>query len=163
MKNAEWNTLCSELHHDWMQKYLTFLSARRDALDKMALGDIEWRKDIKEQMLEWNEKKELFGKLLSSCEDALSPRQLLYEPPLSSMSSEEKEWLGEVIHGLYIKRTRIRETVSNLQKSFDEADKAFENLVQNRSGESSPAKFFLDKITEFSKKLSKLPRGIQVV
>lgn len=163
MKNAEWNTLRAKLHHDWMQKYLTFLYARRDALDEMAAGGIEWREDIKEQMLEWNEKKELFRKLLNSCEEALSPCQLFYEPPLKSMSKEDKEWLGEVIHGLYIIRTRIRETVSKLKEIFDEADKAFENLLQNRSEESSLAKFFMDKLTELSKELSKLPHGIQVV
>lgn len=163
MKNAEWNTFRASLHHDWMQKYMTFLYARQDTLNQMAIGGAGWRKEIKEQMLEWREKRELFTELINTGEEALSPRQLLYESPLNNMPARNREWLGEVIHGLYIQRMHIMETMSRLQEIFDEADEAFENLLHGRAVVPSPAKAFLEKLTEFSKAISKLPHNIQVV
>lgn len=163
MRDFDWNHLRSVLHHDWLQKYITFLHARRDTLDEVSQGKAEWREDIKEQFLEWRGKAGLFKTLIDSCEEALSPRQLLNELPLSSMPQENKEWLGEVIHGLYLERTQIKTAAASLKTLLEAVDAAYENLLGGRCDKGSPVGLFIDKITELSKAISKLPHNIQAV
>lgn len=163
MNNADWNNLRAKLHHDWLQKYFVFLTARYEILDEVASGREEWRADIKEQFIEWKDKKDLFKTLLNECEEALSPRQLLNEPPLDKMAKEDKEWLGEVIHALYLERTGIKDSLTSLNTLFNEVNTAFGDILQGKSDKPSPSKDFIDTLTKFSRAISKLPHSIQVV
>lgn len=163
MKNADWNNLRSRLHHDWLQRYFVFLNARSEQLDDMVKGNEEWRDDVKEQFIEWQEKSKMFKTLIDECEEALSPHQLLYEPPLDSMSQEDKDWLGKVIHALYLERTHIKESVASLKLLLAETDAAFTAIMQGGSDKPSPVVYFMDTLTKFSAAISKLPHTIQVV
>lgn len=167
MKNTNWNNLRAKLHHDWLQnRYLTFLKSRRDCFDNTD-ACIEDREEVFEQLLQWRDKRELLESFINNTEDALSPRQLLYEPPLDRMSDENKEWLGEVIHALYLTRTGIRNKVVELDAMLVELDGIVEMAEQGLKGERTSKKSSGDKIvsafTQLSRKISELPHTIQVV
>ena len=122
MKNEEWNNLRAKLHHDWLQnRYLTFLESWKDCFDDVEKCGSE-RNDVLEQLLQWKNKKENFQILINECEEALSPQQLLNEPPLNTMSDDNKEGLGEVIHALFCERTGIKDKTVDLQRRIDEVD-----------------------------------------
>lgn len=167
MKNAEWNNLRARLHHDWLQnRYLTFLKSWKECFDDVDKCGSN-KNDVLVQLLQWSSKKESFQKLINECEDALSPQQLLHEPPLDSMSDENKEWLGEVIHALFCIRTGIKDKTINLQREIDDIDGIVKIVEQRLRGENETKSSIGDKIiskfVNFSKEISELPHEIQVV
>ncbi len=167
MKNDEWNNLRAKLHHDWLQnRYLTFLKSWKECFDNVETCGPN-REDVLEQLLRWESKRSDFEKFIDNSIEALSPRQLLYAPPLNRMSEENKEWLGEVIHILYLSRTDIKNKVLELRSKVDEIDKIV-YLIAHRlrdkivAGESTGEKI-VSTFIEFSKEISELPHEIQVV
>ena len=167
MKNSDWNTLRAKLHHDWLQnRYLTFLKSWKECFDDAYACGLN-RNEVLDQLLQWRCKRDAFMKLLDEAEDALSPRQLLYEPPLNRMSKENKEWLGEVIHALYCGRTGIKDKGAMLNSMMAGIDRAVDAAAQFlKSGEPkkhSPQSRIVPLFSDFSRKISELPHEIQVV
>lgn len=167
MKNANWNNHRTKLHHDWLQnRYLTFLKSWKEYFEDAEACEVN-RNEVLEQLLQWKGKRDAFASIFKNVEEALSPRQLLYEPPLNLMSEENKEWLGEVIHALYCARTGIKERVAILISMVPEIDKVVDEVARNlETGEAkipSAGKRIISLFTEFSKNISELPHEIQVV
>ena len=98
---------------------------------------------------------------------AISPQQLLYEPPLNIMSNDNKEWLGEVIHALFCVRTGIKDKTVNLQRKIDEVDEIVKIVERRLRGEdetkSSMGEEIISTFSNFSRAISELPHEIQVV
>lgn len=167
MKNNEWNNLRAKLHHDWLQnRYLTFLKSWKDCFDDVEACGQE-REDVLEQLLQWENKRNAFKRLIDNSEEALSPKQLLYEPPLNRMTEENKEWLGEVIHALFFARTGIKNKILELRAKMDEIDKIVDTIarvlrVEAKSTDSTGEKI-ISTFIEFSREISDLPHEIQVV
>ena len=108
-----------------------------------------------------------FQILINEYEDALSPQQLLNEPPFDIMSDENKEWLGEVIHALFCVRTGIKDKTLNLQRKIDDIDEMVK-IVEQRLNEENEKKGvtgneIISAFVDFSKEISELPHEIQVV
>ncbi len=167
MKNNEWNNLRAKLHHDWLQnRYLTFLKSWKNCFNNIDACGAD-RDDVLEQLLQWESKRDTFTRLIDNSEEALSPRQLLAEPPLDRMSEENKEWLGEVIHALFCARTGIENKVLELKLKIDEIDKIVDSIAHTLKGERESEKSTGDRIilifSNFSKEISELPHEIQVV
>ena len=167
MKNSNWNNLRTKLHHDWLQnRYLTFLNSWKSCFDNPETCGTD-KHEVLDQLLQWKGKRDAFVSLFNNAEEALSPRQLLYEPPLNQMSEENKEWLGEVIHALYCGRTGIKDKVAMLNSMMAGIDKAVDETAQFlKSGESkkhSPRSRIVPLFSDFSRKISELPHEIQVV
>ena len=167
MKNNEWNNLRAKLHHDWLQnRYLTFLKSWKDCFDDVEACGQE-REDVLEQLLQWENKRDAFKRFIDNSEEALSPKQLLYEPPLNRMTEENKEWLGEVIHALFLARTGIKNKASEFRVKMDEIDKIVDTIaralrVEAESADSTGEKI-ISTFIEFSGEISDLPHEIQVV
>jgi len=167
MKKAEWNNLRARLHHDWLQnRYLTFLESWKDCFDDVRKCGSN-KNDVLEQLMQWNSKKEPFQILINDCEVALSPQQLLNEPPLDSVSDENKEWLGDVIHALFCARTNIKDKTQNLQRNIDKVDEIVNTVERGLRGENETRESMGDEIisafVDFSEEISELPHEIQVV
>jgi len=166
MKNSEWNNLRAKLHHDWLQnRFLTFLTSWKDCFNGSEDCKNE-RHDILEQLLKWKDRKKDFKKLIDNIEEALSPRQYVYEYPLNTMADEDKEWLGEVVHVLYCNRTDIKNKTTSLQSLLEEVDRYIDITAQVLKGEKKAGKSQGDKIillvSEFSRSISELPHEIQL-
>jgi len=164
---TEWNNLRARLHHDWLQnRFLTFLESWKNCFDDVEKCGAN-KDDVLEQLLQWKNKKDAFQILINNCEDALSPQQLLNEPPLTSMSDENKEWLGDVIHALFSARTGIKDKTQKLRRDIDKADEIVKIVEQRLRGENGTNEAMGEKIisafVDFSREISELPHEIQVV
>lgn len=171
MKNNEWNNLRAKLHHDWLQKYFTLFDARADEMDVSIKGKRAVRSDIFKQFAVWQAKEQDFKVLVEETVDALSPKQLLDEYPLNRMSEENKAWLGELIHALYLERTKIKDKISELNVKFASISETHPILMRLLKGENDelrkrageqPIKRFYEDLKEFSRMLSLLPHGVLV-
>ena len=129
--------------------------------------ELTGRDDVLEQLLQWENKRDAFKRFIDNSEEALSPKQLLYEPPLNRMTKENKEWLGEVIHALFLTRTGIKNKALELRVKMDEIDKIVDTIarvlrVETESADSTGEKI-ISIFIEFSREISDLPHEIQVV
>ena len=173
MKNPEWNSLRAKLHHDWLQnRYLTFLMARVEYMDNALAENKPVRADIIEQFTDWKTKINDIEKLIDETVEALSPAQLIDEYPLNRMAEDNKAWLGEVVHALYIERTGIKAMIRELGEKLDSISELFSLLARILKGENSelrdkarehPFQRFHKKIQEFSKLISALPHEVKVI
>lgn len=173
MKNSDWNNLRARLHHDWLQnRYLMFLMARAEYLDDAVVENEQARADIIEQFIDWQNKERDFEVLIDEAKDALSPAQLIDEYPLNRMSEENKAWLKELVHALYVERTGIKEMSNRLGEKLDSISQLFSLLSRVLKGENSelrgkagkhPFQRFHKEIQEFSRMISALPHEAQVV
>lgn len=173
MKNSEWNNLRTKIHHDWIQnKYLTFLTARSEYLDSIAGGPGEAaEEDVLNQFLEFQNRKEGIETFLEEAVAALSPAQLLEEFPLKGMKPDQKEWLGPVVHALYLARTGIEERIDRVRENFyllEETHRLLAEILKGSDGElmgktgERPFMAYLAQVREFSAMISSLPHGIQI-
>ena len=167
MKNSSWNNLRAKLHHDWLQsRYLTFLKSWKECFDDVERCHPD-REDVLEQLLQWRSKRDGFITLINSAEEALSPKQLLYEPPFDRMSEENKEWLGEVIHALYCSRTGIRDKIAILNSMIAEIDKIVDEVSHmlkiGKSDGQANGERIISVFVDFSRKINELPHEIQVI
>lgn len=173
MKISDWNKLRAKLHHDWLQnRYLTFLMARAEYMDGIIDGRASVSEDILEQFTGWKDKTEDMHKLINEAVYALSPAQLLDEYPLNRMAEENKKWLKEVVHSLYVERTGMKETSEKLTEKFSIVSELYAFLLRILKGENNglrqkagepPFKRFYNEVQEFSKVISSLPHEVQVV
>lgn len=165
--NDSWKHQRARLHHDWLQNsYLTFLRAEAENLDHPEKC-LTSHQNILEQLLIWEQKRLIFLKFIGNTVEALSPRQLLFVPPLDKMMNEDKEWLGPLIHALYLERSAIAEKVQLLTDAFCEIDKLVKELSLMLQSESAAKNGYgqklLEKVLELSKQISALPYDIQII
>lgn len=166
MRYADWARRRVSLNHDWLQnRYLTFLDAHKENLD---CSSYRYPEDdgFLQQLFQWRTKRGSFEELLENALDAFSPRQLVDEPPLLNMREEDRKWLGEVIHTLYLERSAMQERVEKSKRLLKEVDKVIgvaETMVQTGVVEHSiNSDLVINAIKDFSKAISELPHEIQL-
>lgn len=155
----EWLRLRGRLNHDWLQnRYLTFLAARyRDPQTQ------DWsRSDLRGRLLEWREKEPELLRLLKSTEEALSPRQLLAEPPLANLPQADKDWLAPLVHELYCARTDIRQRVAGAEAKVEVVDRLVSAISGEGGGDASELERLYAACRELSHAISELPSRIQI-
>ncbi len=166
MKNKDWVKLRSKLHHDWLQNsFITFLEANQDCLNSTDSVNDEID-DILDQLLEWQNRHSKFLKFIEDAVEALSPRQLLNTPPLSNLCEEDRVWIGDLVHSIYLQKTQINSTIKNLIKAFNKVDSLVNIVVSNLQGEhfaetDKCGEKLLNEIIVLSKQISALPNSIQ--
>lgn len=167
MKFDEWNKLRGKLNHDWLQnRYLTFLKAWILSCSDTARCSSENMEEISDQLGQWLQKRDLFVALIRNTENALSPRQLFESRPLCDMADDKKEWLGNLVHNLFISRTSIRHKIELLESMLLEVDKSVDLAVQ-AFGKGDNNYKLGENLNQSAMKLSRaitdLPRSIQVI
>lgn len=170
MKNSEWNNIRGKVHHAWLQnEYLVFLQGWAEDIDEALRDEKSIREDILKQIVVWRAKERDFILLLDETIDALSPAQLLDEYPLNRMDEEDKVWLREVVHALYLARTGMEQKVDEIRARLVKLFGMHGQLMNIIDGKSKlkrsdqPFKQFHREILEFSAMISALPHEVQVV
>lgn len=172
MKNYDWNKLREKLNHDWLpKKYINFLNAWAENIDEILIAKEAVPDDVVSQFKAWQEKQKDFDVLINAAEEALSPRQLVDEYPLSKMREDSKAWLKEVIHILYCERTKIKDKVKDLQKQYQRICERHLVLMGILNGDRNLTMQANDRlftefrvmVVAFSNTISSLPTEIQVL
>ena len=166
LMNEEWRHLRAKLHHDWlMNRYMTFLQAEMEVLNH-PVGEIATRENVREQLLGWRRKRATLNKFIETTIDALSPRQLLLISPLNQLEKEDKEWLGALIHDLYLEKSGIEGPIAELRKIFLQTDELVTAisamLALERDITIGLGDLLLNKIKVFSRLISELPYDVQI-
>jgi hypothetical protein len=166
ISNTEWKHLRSKLHHDWLQnKYITFLRAEIAILNHPDhTGGAG--KDILLQLHGWERKKGALLKFINNTSDSLSPKQLLTVPPLNKLNENDRQWLADIVHQIYLERSDIERQVNKLRDLYLEIDAVVTDLTDMLTGKRTVTpglgSILLDKVVIFSTEISALPYDIQL-
>jgi len=162
MLYAEWRSLRNKINHDWLQnKFRLFLKLLQNDNSSGLL-----KQDILDRLMQWDSRRLDLISLMSSAPEALSPRQLLCRPPLDKMDEGNKEWLGELIHELYLARSGIAHKVNGIYNLIVRCDKLVSVAKDQIMKEDCVPLLTADKLLyEFkllSRKISDLPHQIEL-
>ncbi len=126
---SEWQRRRGSFNHDWLKNvYLTALGKWVNILDDVVEDGAFEVMFMLGLFEEWSTRRHDVRALLEDFESEMSPRRLLSQPPLDRCDAVTKEWLGSVVHGLWLSRVGVRELVSTARARLDAADAIFEEI-----------------------------------
>lgn len=122
-----WQYRRSRFNHDWLKnqyipalgKLQNLLVGRIDDVDNEAIF-------VDRIMTEWLTHRDEALALPSDFEAGMTPRGLFQHKPLSSCDEETVQWLGELIHGLWLARYPVHRWITEASAQAHAADHAFD-------------------------------------
>lgn len=125
-----WQKRRSEFNHDWLKnKYIPKLGAWINLLDDR-IEDSDLEKSYVASILpDWESHQNEALVLPEDFEAEMSPRMLFNELPLSNCNQDTKQWLGELIHHLWLMRCSVSQLVNNASESAKKTNEAYYNLL----------------------------------
>jgi len=126
---SQWQKDRSAFNHDWLKnQYMPALAKYLNLLDDQ-LEDLEFERSfILETLPEWEAHRAEALALARSFESEMSPQRLFDAPPLARCDEATKQWLGEFIHTLWLKRYPVRQWISGAVTATEHADTAYQKL-----------------------------------
>jgi hypothetical protein len=130
-----WQKRRSEFNHDWLKnKYIPKLGAWVNLLDeRIEDKDLE-RSYVSSILPGWEHQQKEALALPRDFETEMSPRTLFREPPLSNCDDDTKQWLGELVHHLWLIRYSVGKLVSDALESTEKANDAYSKLKSALKG-----------------------------
>ena len=179
--SSEWRNRCSKLNHDWFgHEFFNGFHYFIDQLQKREpdRDDVDMLKFWEEDFPAWKTHRRKEAQwIVESFEDYMLPQRFLSCTPLSGYDIETREWLADLVHGLWLSRYSVEEKVKESQESLALVNELYDELYEKIACEleqsnainltqlidSQPQ--FCDQFCElretyinFSKTLSNLPR-----
>jgi len=128
---SDWQKRRGEFNHDWLKnQYLIALGSWSNLLDRRIMDPALERSFVSEILPQWENARLEAESLACDFERNMSPCTLLNAPPLSRLDDVTKDWLGRIIHQLWMHRCRVNEMVSAALLEVNRADQAYARLKQ---------------------------------
>jgi len=171
----DWQRRRSELNHDWLKnKFLRHLSAFLKRLSRAHRDTPRVAEFVKQDLEEWESKRREFQLLLEAFESEMSPRNLFGIPPLARMDPATRQWLGDLVHDLWLARWPVRHRLQRGREALAEADEAYSavhaslrDAEQRRAGLGQPETEemleFRNRCLKLADVLGEFPSVIQIV
>ena len=124
-----WQKRRSAFNHDWLKNsYIVALGSFLNLLDnKIEDADLE-HSFIPSILPQWEfHRAEAFA-LPRDFERQMSPQNLFDRIPLSRCDENAKEWLGNLIHAVWLTRYPVRCWVADVTTCAEDVDIAYDNL-----------------------------------
>lgn len=134
-----------------------FLLARQDEI----IFGKPLPKATKERIAEWREKASGFRRLASQSECALSSAQWLQAEPLNRLPARDKEWLGALLHALFLHKADLPNKLVVLIGCIDEMDLIVARAVDNKLCGCAGVDLY-DACCRLSRAISAIPRTVVI-
>jgi hypothetical protein len=134
MPNPEWQKRRGALNHDWLKgRFSRDLSKWLNVLDGL-VEDVAFEQEFLISIIpQW----ELYGRsavtLAREFEEQMSPQRLLEQVPFSQCSRRPPQWLGVLVHDLWLSRYPVREWISAVTVAASTAEETYLQLQECRS------------------------------
>ena len=175
-EHLDWQSRRREFNHDWLKnRYIVALNSWLRLLDGAIEDSILEATFLSGVLPQWEAQRGEVGELILNFEKEMSPKQLFSEPPLSGCDPHTKEWLGELVHRLWLVRVSAKELISTAKRSVSAADTAYaelsrilrtrptSDLVATMKSHRRFFKRFRDACQKVGAAMSEFPREIKVV
>jgi hypothetical protein len=124
-----WQNRRARFNHDWLKnQYLLALRNFLNLLDDLIENDELERTFVAKVLPQWEERREEVRHLIADFETEMSPRTLLAQPPLVNCDRTTRQWLGAVVHSLWLAQYPVKSLVDEVAKSVDETDAVYTRL-----------------------------------
>ena len=128
---SEWLSRRREINHDWLKnRFIVALNSWLRLLDGAIEDSILEKAFLRDVLPQWETRRSEVNALIQDFEKEMSPRQLFNELPLSRCDAQTKQWLGELVHRLWIMRVSAKELTSTAKRFVSAADTAYTELSQ---------------------------------
>lgn len=171
-----WHKKRNEFNHDWMKnKYIPALGTWMNLLDDKLDNDEIEKSFIESKLPEWELHRSLAIALLHDFETEMSPRMLFSKPPLFNCDEDTKQWLGELIHCLWLERYSVKGLVKNATERAKNTNAIYEKLCNSLKNCKNIHKIkelkkyrelfseFLKACRELSEAIEKFPSEVKVL
>lgn len=166
-----WQIRRSEFNHDWLSnKYLNSLRAFLRRLSEPHTNAERLFEFIQEDLPQWRIRRRSALELVRDLDDASSPRAQLEEAPLSNMDQDTKNWLGPLVHALWLARLPIRQLAQDVLVAIEKVDQIHRDLsnelrsmrLTDQALRERAAAFasLMDALTSLSTAFSRLPQPV---
>lgn len=175
---SDWDIRRKKFNHDWLHNQ--FLRRFNDFIDQLQKSKSEKSKPelvrvsafLEKDFPAWKSQLQEAQWIVQSFEDCMSPQQLLSSSALNRCNDETREWLGHLLHGLWLSHYAVTEKSKESQKALIEVNKVYKILASELE-KSVPIGLtkLISLLPEFcelkvkydvlSKTLSNLPRYMQ--
>ena len=126
-----WQKRRAAFNHDWLEnQYLPALAKWMNLLDGR-VEDVQVEHNfVPDVLVQWEGRREEALALPDDFEEQMSPRQLFEEEPLLHCDAETKDWLGDLVHQLWLTRYPVKECISQASEQARETDRAYQQLQE---------------------------------
>ena len=167
-----WQKRRIEFNHDWMKNiYLISMDAfigRIHDLKETTRVNGRVEEFIKIRFFEWELHKKEAEWLINNFKNQMSPKECLNSGFLKYYSEDDKKWMGELIHELWLIRHPVDEWIKNSHKAFNKVEKLYRDIkVQLSKHKHFNATYllsmktvfenFCEACSKFSETISQLP------
>jgi len=130
-ERLDWQSRRREFNHDWLKnRFIVALNSWLRLLDGAIEDSILEKSFLSDVLPQWEAQRGEVGELIRDFEKEMSPMQLFSEPPLSRCDPHTKQWLGELVHRLWLIRVCAKELTSTAERSVSAMDTAYAELSQ---------------------------------
>jgi len=162
-----WQHRRGQFNHDWLKnQFLLALGNFINLLDDLIENDELETSFVSVVLPQWEDHRDEVGDLLEDFDQEMSPRTLFERSPLAQCDRDTRQWLGDVIHTLWLAKNPVHECIQGASARLREADEAYE-LLQRRlrncsNTRSAPAMLPLRGLfVEFYRACQKLAKAIE--
>ena len=127
---SEWQIRRNKFNHDWLKnKFLNSFNDFIAQLQKRKPDLTRVSEFLAEDFPAWKSHQQDAEWIVQSFEDSMSPRRLLSRSPLNRCGNETQEWLGNLIHELWIFRNSVKEKAKESQDALISVNELYEKIV----------------------------------
>lgn len=172
----QWQKRRSAFNHDWLKnRYMPALAKYLNLLDSRLEDRVFERSFVSNILPEWQKHRDEALALARDFEFEISPQRLFEAPPLSNCDEATKEWMGNLVHSLWLRRYPVRQWVLDAVEAAGQAEAAYQTLLtclescaDTRSAEMTKpysAQFaaFRTRCQELANAVSKFPSEVKVI
>ncbi|MCY3740525.1 MAG: hypothetical protein OXH00_05850 [Candidatus Poribacteria bacterium] len=127
---SEWQIRRNKFNHDWLKnKFLNSFNDFVEQLQKPNPNIVRVSEFLVEDFHAWKSRRQDAQWIVQSFEDSMSPRQLLDCSPLNRCDDDTREWLGRLVHGLWLSRYPVKKKSQESQNALVTVNKFYEKIM----------------------------------
>jgi hypothetical protein len=162
-----WQHRRGQFNHDWLKnQFLLALGNFINLLDDEIENEKLETSFVRLVLPQWEDHRGEVGRLLADFDQEMSPRTLFQQSPLAQCDQDTKEWLGDVVHTLWLVKNPIHDCVQEASTRLRDADEVYGRLqlelMKCSNTRSAPAMRPLRALfVEFYRECQKLAKAIE--
>jgi len=124
-----WQHRRGHFNHDWLKnQFLLALGNFINLLDDLIENEELESSFVAVVLPQWEEHRHEVIYLLADFEREMSPRTLFQTSPLARCDQDTQQWLGDIVHTLWLVKHPIQNCLQEASTRLCEADEAYECL-----------------------------------
>ncbi len=138
----DWNIRRANFNHDFLKhSFMNSLQAWGSELDFEG-NNSNISNMLADILNKWSDRKLELETLLTDAYSALSPSRFVYLEPISTLHEEQRSWLDLVAHDLWLEKTNISTSLTEIREQADELDLLISKLLSGTRIESAGEKLY---------------------